>query len=121
MGYSKEYVENMTKLHQTLRKNPKSLVQIIEGPDHLCAMYPNSGVYHCKDHHIYVRDEVILEKLGLKLDETYEWKEIENRVRNFVIPSDIQTICETCNWRSYGVCEEGIQHIIDEKGLWKVN
>jgi len=117
MGYSKEYVENMTKLHQILRTNPKTLVELVEGPDQLCEKYPNSGEYHCKDQNIYVRDALILEKMGLKLGETLTWQEIEKRVKDFVIPSDIQTVCETCNWKSYGVCEEGIQHIIDGKGL----
>ena len=66
MGYSKEYVENMTKLHRTLRSNPETLIELVDGPDHLCAKYPNSGEYHCKDQNIYVRDAVILEKMGLK-------------------------------------------------------
>jgi len=120
MGYSKEYVENMTKLHQTLRNNPETLVQLVEGPDNLCEKYPNSGEYHCKDQNIFVRDTTILEKLGLKLGETVKWFEIEERVKNFVVPSDILVICETCNWRTYGVCEEGIQHIIEGKGLSEV-
>lgn len=120
MGYSKDYVENMTKLHQRLIEHPETLVELVEGPDQLCEKYPNSGEYHCKDQNIYERDAVILEKLGLKLGVTLPWYEIENRVKDFVIPSDIQTVCETCNWRSYGVCEEGIQLIIDGKGLREV-
>lgn len=120
MGYSKEYIENMTNLHQTLRKYPETLVELVEGPDQLCEKYPNSGEYHCKDQNIFVRDAVILEKMGLKLGEKLQWQEIENRVKDFVVPSDIQTVCETCNWKSYGVCEEGIQHIIEGRGLWEV-
>ena len=120
MGYSKEYVENMTKLHQTLRSHPETHIELVEGPDQLCEKYPNSGEYHCKDQNIYVRDAVILEKMGLKIGETLKWQEIEERVKDFVIPSDIHTVCETCNWRSYGVCEDGIQNIIEGKGLWEV-
>lgn len=120
MGYSKEYVENMTKLHQTLRSHPETFVEIVEGPDQLCEKYPNSGEYHCKNENIYIRDAVILEKMGLMIGEKLKWQEIEQRVKKFVVPTDIQTVCETCNWRSYGVCEEGIQHIIDGKGLWEV-
>ena len=52
MGYSQEYVENMTKLHQSLRDEPETWVQLIEGPDQLCEKYPNSGEYHCQDRHI---------------------------------------------------------------------
>lgn len=120
MGYSREYVENMTKVHQTLRSHPETVVELVEGPDQLCNKYPNSGEYHCKDQNIYVRDTVILEKMGLKIGEKLTWQEIEQRVKNFVVPTDIQTVCETCHWKSFGVCEEGIQQIINGKGLWEV-
>nr|WP_106781289.1 DUF1284 domain-containing protein [Lysinibacillus timonensis] len=120
MGYSKQYVENMTRIHRTLRANPTTLIELVKGPDQLCEKYPNSGDYHCQDVNIYERDAVILEKVGLRVGQIVEWKTIEERIQNYVNPSDIQTICSTCNWRSYGVCEEGIRMIIDKKGLWEV-
>lgn len=120
MGYSEEYVENMTRLHQTLRDNPKTWIQLVEGPDQLCEKYPNSGTYHCKDENIYVRDSAILEKMGLKIGQVLKWEDIELSIKNHVVPSDIQSVCETCNWRSYGVCEEGIQDILEGKGLREV-
>lgn len=120
MGYSEEYVKNMTRLHQTLRETPSTLVEIVEGPDQLCAKFPNSGTYHCQDENIYLRDSVILEKLGLRIGQVLSWEEIEGCIRRSVVPSDIQIVCETCSWRSYGVCEEGIKEIHEMKGLRKV-
>ncbi|VEF47551.1 Protein of uncharacterised function (DUF1284) [Bacillus freudenreichii] len=120
MGYSKEYVNNMTRLHQTLRVNPKTLIQIVKGPDQLCEKYPNSGEYHCQDNNIYERDSAILEKLGLKIGQILHWEEIEAHIRKYVLPSDIHDVCETCSWRLYGVCEEGIQEILEGKGLREV-
>ncbi len=120
MGYSKEYVENMTRIHQILRNNPKTLVQLVKGPDQLCEKYPNSGDYHCQDQNIYDRDAVILERMGLKLNQILKWEDIEARVLKHVVPTDIQSICETCSWRSYGVCEQGVERIHDGKGLWEV-
>ncbi|SEM23209.1 hypothetical protein SAMN05192533_101526 [Mesobacillus persicus] len=117
MGYSEEYVENMTRLHQTLRQNPKTLIQLVNGPDQLCEKYPNTGEYHCQDNNIYERDAVILEKIGLKIGQILHWEDIEFHIRKNVVPTDIQTVCETCSWRSYGVCEEGVQDILDWKGL----
>jgi hypothetical protein len=121
MGYSKEYVENMTHLHQTLRDHPKTWIQLVKGPDQLCEKYPNSGEYHCQKRHIYERDSVILEKLGLEIGQILNWKDIEASIQKYVVPADIQTICETCSWRSYGVCEEGVQEILEGKGLKEVN
>ncbi|MGY3717813.1 DUF1284 domain-containing protein [Sutcliffiella cohnii] len=120
MGYSKEYVENMTKLHQTLRNDPDTWIQIVKGPDHLCEKYPNTGEYHCKDKTIYERDAAILEKMDLKIGKMLKWKDIEFRIRQHVVPTDIQTVCESCSWRTYGVCEEGVQEMLDGKGLRKV-
>ncbi|WP_346234947.1 DUF1284 domain-containing protein [Lysinibacillus telephonicus] len=120
MGYSEEYVKNMTHIHQTLKSNPNTLVQLVKGPDQLCEKYPNSGEYHCQDQNIYERDAVILEKMDLKIGQILKWEEIESRVRKHVIPTDIHSICETCSWRSYGVCEQGIERIHGGKGLWKV-
>ncbi|MFG3613788.1 DUF1284 domain-containing protein [Rummeliibacillus stabekisii] len=120
MGYSEEYVENMTKLHQTLRKEPSTLIQVVKGPDHLCDKFPESGEYHCQDQDIYKMDQAILNKLGLQYGQSISWSDIEARVKNNVVPLDIGTVCATCSWRSLGVCEEGIQYIHEGKGLVEV-
>lgn len=120
MGYSEEYVENMTHLHRTLRENPKIKIQLVKGPDQLCEKFPNSGVYHCQDVSIYERDAAILEKLGLTIGQIVIWEDIVLLIRRYIVPSDIQRVCKSCSWRSYGVCEEGIQEIIEGKGLKEV-
>ena len=82
--------------------------------------YPNSGKYHCQDDNIYERDAAILKKMGLKIEQILNWEDIELCIRKFVVPSDIQNVCESCSWRLYGVCEEGIQEIHNGMGLRKV-
>lgn len=120
MGYSKEYVENMTILHQTLKNDPFTKIKLVNGPDQLCDKYPNSGEYHCQNNSIYERDRAILEKLGLTIGQILSWRDIEMHIQKYVVPSDIQTVCETCSWRSYGVCEEGIRDVLEGKGLREV-
>jgi uncharacterized protein len=120
MGYSQEYVENMTRLHQTLRENPETLIELVKGPDQLCEKYPNTGDYHCQDANLYERDAVILKRMDLHIGQILKWEDIEDRIKRHVVPADIQIVCETCHWRSYGVCEEGIQEILDGKGLKEV-
>jgi uncharacterized protein len=120
MGYSKEFSKNMTRLHQTLREEPKTWIELVKGPDQLCEKYPNPGELHCQADHIYERDAAILEKLGLKIGQILMWEEIELHIQKNAVPADIQIVCETCSWRSYGVCEEGIQEMIEGKGLRKV-
>src|SRR5699024_353495 len=121
IGYYEEYVENMTHLHQTLRNNPKTSIQIVRGPDQLCEKFPETSEYHCENSHIYEQDTAILMKLKLDIGQILTWEAIESRIRQHVIPSDILTVCKQCTWRSYGVCEEGIQEILDGEGLRKLN
>ncbi|EOR23039.1 DUF1284 domain-containing protein [Niallia alba] len=120
MGYSAEYIENMTHLHHTLRMEPNTIIHLVDEPDYLCEKYPNSGKYHCHDTHIYKRDALIMEKLALQVGQKVKWKDIEERVCQHIIPSDLAEICETCSWRSYGVCEIGIKDIHLGKGLREV-
>ena len=93
----------MTRLHQTLRDDPKTWIQLVEGPDQLCEKYPNQGKYHCLDKNIYKRDSVILEKLGFKIGQILRWEEIEAHIRKHAVPSDISTVCESCSWRFWGL------------------
>lgn len=120
MGYSPEFVENMTALHQSLRENPKIWIELVHGPDQLCEKCPNKGDYHCENEEIFTMDTAVLEKLGLQLGQRVQWAEIESCIKKHVVPSDIQTICKNCSWRTYGVCEEGIQEILAGKGLRKI-
>lgn len=120
MGYSAEYTENMTKIHDVLRKRPDTLIQITKGPDYLCAKFPKGQPYHCKDKGIYVRDAEILRKLALKVSDVLPWREVERRIRLHVVPDDIVVVCETCSWRSYGFCQEGVEDIVETRGLREV-
>ncbi|GAE93126.1 iron-sulfur binding protein [Gracilibacillus boraciitolerans JCM 21714] len=122
MGYSKEYIQNMTALHQTLRINPKTDIYLVSGPDQLCEKYPaDSHDYHCENNSIYKRDDSILKKLGIQSGQVLKWEEIEARIRKYVVPDDINSICATCSWRSYGICQEGgVQEMLDRTGLRKL-
>lgn len=117
IGYSAEYAENMTAVHQKLRETPETIVEIIKGPDLLCAKYPSNKTYHCQDEDIYVRDNKILTMLGLQDGHTYQWQDIISRIIDNIQPKDCSVICESCSWLSYGYCEEGIRDIREGIGL----
>ncbi len=120
MGYSPEYVANMTRLHQALRQSPNTEIVLVEGPDDLCKKFPNYLPYHCEDTNIYQRDAAILAQLGVAIGEHVAWGELEKAIAQNMIPNDIHTLCHTCSWRSYGVCVEGLEDIRSGKGLYIV-
>ena len=120
MGYSEEYVANMTEIHTILREQPDTLIQIIKGPDHLCAKFPDDQPYHCEDKGIFSRDKEIVKRLGLKYSDVLPWREVERRIRVNVKASDIAVVCESCSWRSYDFCEQGVERVIEAQGLLEV-
>lgn len=120
MGYSEEYAKNMTAIHNRLRENPNTVVHLVNGPDCLCEKYPKDKECHCLNENIYERDAAILSLLNLQVGQTLSWGEIEEKIKQYVKPSIIHTICSTCEWKTYGYCEKGLQRICAGKGLKKV-
>lgn len=121
MGYSPEYVKNMTEIHQRLRNNPETKIKIVKGPDQLCDKFPATEEYHCENSNIYDRDAAILKKMNLQIGEVLKWKDIESLILKHVTATDIPVVCKTCTWRSLGVCEEGIEEIHLGKGLREIH
>lgn len=117
MGYSQEYVENMTRIHQTLRNNPQTEILLVLGPDELCRKFPDNQPYHCKNTSVYDHDAAVLRKLGLKVGQKLTWKELEDALIAEMQPADIPRLCSKCAWLSYGVCEQGVRQIKSGAGL----
>ncbi|MCY0878339.1 MAG: DUF1284 domain-containing protein [Firmicutes bacterium] len=111
MGYSEDYVANMTRVHRQLRTTPSTPVQIIDGPDDLCACFPAYAPYHCQDDDVWERDRQVLAGLGLTVDEVVPWNDIVHRIRRAIRGDDLVTLCSTCSWLSYGVCVEGVEAV----------
>ncbi len=117
MGYSPDFVNNMTAIYTQLRLKPQTLVTLIEGVDDLCGKFPSSQEYHCEDDNIHERDCRILKRLGFQEENTLSWQIIQSRIALVFQPSDIDALCPSCSWRKYGLCAEGIQTLKDGKEL----
>ncbi|MGZ4135214.1 MAG: DUF1284 domain-containing protein [Tumebacillaceae bacterium] len=111
MGYSPEYAENMTRLHQTLRENPETEVLLVVGEDDLCAKFPTDHPYHCDNQSVHVRDAAVFQQLGVEVGQIWTWRDLQTRLAGHMSPTDIPRLCSNCEWLSYGVCEEGVKRI----------
>lgn len=101
MGYSQQYVQNMTRIHHTLRTKPRTELLVVRGADDLCEKFPDVLTCHCEDANIHRRDAAVLNKLGLYIGQTLSWADIEEQVRRSVVPENISSLCQSCSWRSY--------------------
>ncbi|MEK8128068.1 DUF1284 domain-containing protein [Paenibacillus filicis] len=108
MGYSEEFCVNMTVIYERLRMEPDTEVVMTEGPDDICAYYPQDKPPHCEGASVYGRDALVLERLGLQLDRPLPWSEVKGRIAVEIESHDISVICATCPWEPYGVCREGV-------------
>ncbi|AZN42157.1 DUF1284 domain-containing protein [Paenibacillus albus] len=116
MGYSAKFSANMRLVYNELREQPQTLITIIGGPDDLCACFPKDAEQHCENRSVYEHDKRILDKLDFSAGMTLPWQDVIHRVRVNMQPEDINTLCYTCEWRTYGVCEAGVRTI--KQGGW---
>ncbi|MBM7563638.1 DUF1284 domain-containing protein [Paenibacillus sacheonensis] len=116
MGYSEAYAANMANVYNRLKDEPDTAVTIVQGPDDLCACFPIGVEPHCENESVTELDGNVLRKLGLHVGLDMPWTDVIERVRGGVEPEDIHTLCHTCQWRSYGVCEAGVRTI--KSGQW---
>lgn len=120
MGYSEAYATNMKKVHAQLRSAPHTPFQLIEGADDLCAKFPCNEPYHCDAARVAEQDQKFLEKLQLQIGDVVTWADVERRVQTLVTQQVIHEVCFDCQWREYGVCEEGVERVHKGLGLVEV-
>lgn len=116
-GYSEGFCMNMTAVYETLRQNPQTVIEIMEGPDRICAAFPSNQPNHCHNPSVYRKDGEILGELGLTVGDRLSWEKLINRVAASIQPDDIRRLCYDCPWEPYGLCREGAAHIRQTKAL----
>jgi Uncharacterized conserved protein len=116
-GYSEGFCTNMTAIYETLRLQPQTIIEIMEGPDVICAAFPADQPNHCHNASVYRKDQEILGELGLAVGNRLSWEDLCRLVADAIQPSDIHRLCHDCPWEPYGLCQEGVAHIRQAKAL----
>ncbi|GLX69968.1 DUF1284 domain-containing protein [Paenibacillus glycanilyticus] len=116
-GYSEGFCTNMTGIYETLREQPQTIIEIMEGPDRICAAFPSDQPNHCHNSTVYRKDQQILGELGLTVGDRLSFEELVGRVAAAISPDDIHRLCFDCPWEPYGLCQEGVRHIRQAKAL----
>lgn len=110
-GYSDGFCANMTRVYEQLRTAPETRIELIEGPDEICAAFPADQPAHCENGSVYRKDREIAGRIGIAVGETRAWSDICVAVAERVQPDDIGSLCRDCRWEPYGLCREGVSHI----------
>ncbi|MFD2331192.1 DUF1284 domain-containing protein [Cohnella sp. GCM10020058] len=110
-GYSEGFCANMTRVYERLRTEPETEIELILGPDDICAAFPEDQEPHCENASVYRKDEEIARQIGIAIGERRAWADVIAAVAIRVGPNDIGSLCRDCRWEPYGLCREGVAHV----------
>jgi hypothetical protein len=120
-GYSPEFVDNLSKIHETLFGDPQTWVEIVDTTDAVCGACPHGQPAGCtlngpmSEQEMRGQDRHVLTRLGLKAGTRIQWREILNRIRTSTITGEnLPDICGQCRWLPLGYCREGIDRLRQE-------
>ncbi|HJU06481.1 MAG TPA: DUF1284 domain-containing protein [Nitrospiraceae bacterium] len=116
-GYSPGFVENLTAIHRRLLEYPDQPVEIIAGPDAVCAACPHHAPSGCTLNHdlseveMHAQDRHVLALLHFRVGEIVTWREILDRIRTSLTGDQLPGICGQCRWLPLGYCREGVERL----------
>ena len=117
MGYSTDFVGNMSAIHRTLTEHPESVIEILDSPDVVCEACPHRRLAGCtlngdeSEHEMAAQDHAVLQRLELRVGDRLSWQEILVRIRASIQPGELPIICGKCRWLPFGFCREGIERL----------
>jgi hypothetical protein len=113
MGYSLRFVENYQEIALTLQAKPESLIQIVAKHDSICNACPHiMAITGCKDHtKVDQIDKRHMEILDLEIGEQITWVKARQIIKDKMSPEKFDYACETCEWKSYGVCLDALERL----------
>jgi len=105
-GYSEEFVDNMNKITEMLKQNPKQKIILQSSMDALCNFCPNNqnGVCATQDK-VDCFDKACLLECGFHNGQEIEWEKFKDKIsRKLLETSKWKDICKECSW--FMLCEE---------------
>lgn len=118
MGYSKDFSLNMDSIVDGTLRAPggdSTIIEVVKYTDDLCSPCPHRREKLCeKQEAIEKLDNTHSKKLGLKIGKNITWGDAKKLIRKKVVPTDLNKICEGCQWLEYGVCAKALGKLIQE-------
>lgn len=119
LGYSPEFVANMTQVVRRLRGG-RARVALVDTPDVICAACPNLQGGRCRPasgrrSRVPTRDRRVLRRLGLVSGAELTARQAYALVRERITPEELrEKLCAGCRWVGLGYCEAGLTELRKE-------
>ena len=111
-GYSTQFTANMDDIvFARLRAFAKedTLIEVVEVSDDICSPCPHRRGENCdKSDKIASLDRRHAEHLGLLTGQVIAWHEARERIRQRIVPNDLDLICAGCEWLEAGMCKQAV-------------
>lgn len=116
-GYSRGFIENLTRIHRDLTEHPETLVTLVDTPDAVCGACPHRAEIGCSlngdasEQEMRAQDRHVLALLRFQPGVCVRWVDILDRIRRSVTGDSLPGICGRCRWLPLGYCREGIERL----------
>ncbi len=117
LGYSPAFVDNMTRVFRRLQADDATPVRLVSTVADLCGPCPHLRPAGCGARNgdaeaaMQGRDGAVLARLGIGEGETLPWREVKARIAGVLGPQELQELCASCPWLSYGYCLQGLRRL----------
>lgn len=108
MGYSEEFIAGMSAVVRRLRQ-PDTRVEIVAGPDDICAACPKRENERCRRSTEHARDNAVLAAVKLPIGHIDNAAVLFATVAACITPERQAILCDGCSWQALGLCAEGLR------------
>lgn len=113
LGYSPQFVENMTALVRSFFAEEPAEVEIVAGCDDICRACPHvhdgeCGMSEDAGPVVRDRDRAVLDRLGLAPGMGHSNDSLRCLVAGGVQGADLEELCAGCEWFPLGYCGRGL-------------
>lgn len=117
LGYSDDFVINMTQIVDCVLKQPDTMVELVDSCDEICSACPHSSDGICaksktSSAKIESKDIAILSYLGYTPGTRVKASDVYSKIALLLNPEDIGgRFCTRCSWRELGYCAKGLAEL----------
>jgi len=116
LGYSPQFVENMTRVAEAFFSTAAVKVRVVAGCDDICRACPHMKDGDCakpadafsRARGLVERDLDVLERLGIAADTLHTNASLRGLVCRKIAPGDLPGMCAGCEWLEAGYGAEGL-------------
>lgn len=101
-GYSEEFVKNMYRILNELKKG--TLFRLVLGEDDICEFCPHNERGRCAlgEEEVISKDRKVIEDLSLNENEKYSFTDIKTKIYSCITLDKFWDICGRCRW--FDIC-----------------